>query len=253
MSEVSGKNKSLLITAAGVVIFLALGLYTMIFFPEREKKIQAPKQNLISENQEIKPEFKIEESELKVKSETKPEETKIEKPKPDWFVYVTGEVKNPGIYKVSADSRIFEAVYAAGGFTEKADDTSVNLASKLTDGLQINVLAKGAKKKIENSNFPARTQGQAPLNDTVVINQRNSSQTQFRSSKTQNNDGKVNINSANAQELEKLNGVGPAIAKRIVEYRNSHGNFSSSEDLLKVKGIGKAKLEKMRSQIKLQN
>ena len=123
----------------------------------------------------------------------------------------------------------------------------------MTDGFQINVLAKGAKKKIENSNFSARTQGQAQLNDTVVINQRNSSQTQFRSSKTQNNDGKVNINSANAQELEKLNGVGPAIAKRIVEYRNSHGNFSSSEDLLKVKGIGKAKLEKMRSQIKLQN
>ena len=249
MNETSGKNKSFLITAAGVVIFLALGLYTMIFFPEREKKIPAPKQNFISENKEIKPNFQIEE----IKPQAKSEEIKIEKPKPDWFVYVTGEVKNPGVYKISADSRIIEAVYAAGGFTEKADQASVNLASKLTDGLQINVLAKSNREKKEKLKTQARPQNnQEDLNNTVVIYQKNQaqSQNQFKT-KTQNqtSGGKIDINSASAQELEKLNGVGPAIAKRIVEYRNSHGKFSSTEDLLKVKGIGKAKLEKMRPQI----
>ena len=59
----------------------------------------------------------------------------------------------------------------------------------------------------------------------------------------------VDINNADAKELEKLKGVGQVIAKRIIEYRNSHGRFSSPEDLLQVKGIGNAKLEKMRSQI----
>jgi len=252
MNETSGKNKSFLITAAGVVIFLALGLYTMIFFPDREKKIPVSKQNFISENKEIKTEteFKIEETKQDTEIQAKSEEIKIEKPKPDWFVYVTGEVKNPGIYKVSADSRIFEAVYAAGGLTEKADDSSVNLASKLTDGFQINVLAKGSREKREKLKTQARSQRtQENSNNTVVINQRN--QTQFKNqTQNQNEGGKIDINSATAKDLERLNGVGPAIAKRIVEYRTSHGRFSSAEDLLKVKGIGKAKLEKMRSQLK---
>ncbi|MBR2207370.1 MAG: helix-hairpin-helix domain-containing protein [Synergistaceae bacterium] len=243
MNESSGRNKSTLITAAGVIIFLAAGIFTMLFFPEREKT----QQNLISNSKS-----QLAASNLSLSSEIKPEEARqeikieIPKPKSDWFVHVAGEVKNPGIYKVSADSRIFQAIEAAGGFTEKADQASVNMASKLTDGLQINVLAKGAKKN-QDINIPARIPGmQASSNNPIVIHQRQS-QTRTVAPKTDN--GQININSASAKELERLNGVGPAIAKRIIEYRNKNGNFSSPEDLLKVKGIGKAKLEKMRSQV----
>jgi len=240
-------NKNTLITAAGVVIFLAAGIFTMLFFPDRDKtqeqtKIIQPKNsNLISsfENQyeKLKPEIK----EI-IKKEEK--EIKTEKPKPDWFIHVAGEVKKPGIYKISADSRVFAAIDAAGGFTDKADQTSVNLASRLTDGFQIHVLAKGARKNQNNNN--ANIPSRVP-NETVIIRQQN--RTQSAPAKVNANDGKININSATAQDLEKLNGVGPAIAKRIIEYRNSHGNFSKPEDLLNVKGIGKAKLEKMRAQI----
>ena len=238
MNESSGRNKSVLITAAGVIIFLAAGIFTMLFFPEREKV----QQNLVS-NSSSDSNLSFE-----IKSEEARQEIKIEIPKPkrDIFVHVAGEVKKPGFYQISADSRIFHAIEAAGGFTEKADQASVNLASRVTDGFQINVLAKGAKKN-QDINIPARIPGmQASSNNPIVIHQK---QTQTRTVSTQSDNGRVNINSASAKELEKLNGVGPAIAKRIIEYRNSHGNFTSPEDLLNVKGIGKVKLEKMRGQI----
>ena len=238
-------NKNTLITAVGVVIFLAAGVFTMLFFPDRQSESNR------EELQKLQPKISDSNSsnlsfEIKPLSEEARQEIKIEIPKPkkDIFVHVAGEVKNPGFYQISADSRIFHAVEKAGGFTDKADQASVNLASKVTDGFQIKVLAKGAKK----INIPVRVPGmQVAPNNPVIIRQ--SSKTQTAS--TKNNDGQVNINSASAKDLEKLNGVGPAIAKRIVEYRNKNGNFSSPEDLLKVKGIGKAKLEKMRGQISI--
>lgn len=231
------QNKSTLITAAGVVIFLAAGIFTMLFFPDRDKgqeqaKIIQPKNSNLISNPEVKPE--------ELKPEVK-EEIKTEKPKQDWFVHVAGEVKKPGIYKISADARVFQAIDAAGGFTEKADQTSVNLASFLIDGYQINVLAKGAKKP-QNE---IQTRVQTKPSETIVIKQ----QTQTQKNSAVTIDNRVNINSASAPELQRLNGVGPAIAARIVEYRNTHGNFSSPEDLLNVRGIGKVKLEKMRKQI----
>ena len=235
MSEFQSQNKSTLITAAGVIIFLAAGTFTMLFFPDRQAeqekiKINQPKNSNFILSHEIKSE--------ELKQEIN-EERETEKIKPDWFVHVAGEVKKPGIYKVSADARVFQAIDAAGGFTEKADQTSVNLASFLIDGYQINVLAKGTKKP-QNE---IQMRGQAKPSETIVIKQQN------KKNSSVTIDNRVNINSANAKELERLNGVGPAIAARIVEYRNSHGNFSSPEDLLNVRGIGKVKLEKMRSQI----
>lgn len=243
MSKFQSRNKSTLITAAGVIIFLAAGIFTMLFFPDRDKgqeqtKIIQPKNSTSNSNLISNPEVKPEELKPEVK-----EEIKAEKPKPDWFVHVAGEVKKPGIYKISADARVFQAIDAAGGFTEKADQTSVNLASFLIDGYQINVLAKGAKKP-QNE---IQTRVQAKPSETIVIKQQNKTQTQKNSAVTIDN--RVNINSASAPELQRLNGVGPAIAARIVEYRNSHGIFSSPEDLLNVRGIGKVKLEKMRKQI----
>ena len=117
------------------------------------------------------------------------------------------------------------------------------MASKLVDGFQINVSEKGAKKSNSNSNV--RVPGLQPRpSETIVITQ--------ESRRNVKNDGKININSASAKDLEQLKGIGPAIAKRIVEYRNGHGKFSGIEDLLKVKGIGKAKLEQMRPQILIQ-
>ena len=121
------------------------------------------------------------------------------------------------------------------------------MAAVLTDGFQINVMAKGAQKDTptpkanSNSNLTVPVPG---IQAQKIYQNQNQNAV-----KSVNNDGKVDINSASEKELEKLNGVGPAIAKKIIEYRNSNGRFTTPEDLLNVKGIGSAKLEKMKSQI----
>ena len=232
-------NKNTLITAAGVIVFLAAGMFTMLFFPERQAREQNQAKINEKPNVAVKTENAVtltatDETESKIKNETST-------PKPDWWVYVTGEVKKPGYYQLSADSRIFQAIEIAGGFTEKADQASVNMAAVLVDGFQINVAAKGAKKS-SNSNPSVPVPGMQAK--PVIIYQNAQPE-----NKKINIDGKVDINLASEKELEKLNGVGPATAKKIIEYRNSKGKFSKPEDLLNVKGIGKVKLEKMKSQI----
>lgn len=129
-------------------------------------------------------------------------------------VQVSGEVLEPGIYDLPNNSRVEEAVNAAGGFTENADVEKVNLVRKLRDGMQVKV--------------PALKAGKTGAKQQAV--------------------GSVRINSASAEELQALPGVGPALAQRIISERN-RGRFMSADDLVRVPGIGKAKLEKMRSYV----
>ncbi|MBR0080409.1 MAG: SLBB domain-containing protein, partial [Synergistaceae bacterium] len=117
------KDKKFIFPILGVIAFLVAGFVTMFFKPVEKVKISEPKQEIQTQIQpQQQPEIKLE-PEIKVKD--------------DWYIYVTGEVKNPGVYKVSADSRIFQAVEKAGGFTAKADRNSINMAERLIDGLQI--------------------------------------------------------------------------------------------------------------------
>ena len=213
-------NKKILISVTGIAAFLIAGALTMFLKPV-EKFNQPEHKEKIQTQPEVKPEIKIQE---------------------DWYVYVTGEVKNPGVYKVSPDSRFFHAVEAAGGFTSRADQNSINMAERLIDGFQIYV---AAKNELENISSPAPQPQQnnftkipgVPNNRSNIVAQ------------NQNYSVLIDINNASAKELQQLKGVGPAIAKRIVDYRKSHGRFSSPEDLLNVRGIGEKTLEKMRSQI----
>ncbi|MBR0079491.1 MAG: helix-hairpin-helix domain-containing protein, partial [Synergistaceae bacterium] len=153
--------------------------------------------------------------------------------------------KNPGVYKVSADSRIFQAVEKAGGFTAKADRNSINMAERLIDGLQIYISPKVTQQK------QIQTQNQ---NNAIKIPgvQQNVIKTQPKAQTINNNNilgSKVDINNATAKELELIKGVGSVIAQRIIEYRETHGRFNSPDDLIHIKGIGSKTLEKMRPQI----
>ena len=132
------------------------------------------------------------------------------------IVYVSGAVQQPGVYKLPNDSRLVDAVQLAGGFLVDADISQVNLAKKLVDGEQI-VVPGGTDLPT-----PQLTIGGSGLVFTPTPPA-----------------GKpVNVNTASVDELDKLPGIGPTAAQKIVDYRTVNGPFTRLEDLLKVPGIG---------------
>ena len=142
-------------------------------------------------------------------------------------VYVSGEVNSPGLVELPSDSRIADAIKACGDFTPLADKAKINLAQKLTDGMQIQV---SSKAPVINSN--------EQVNDTNSNSPNNNSSSNL-----------ININTATKEDLDTLPGIGPATAQKIIDYRQEHGNFSSIEDIKNVKGIGEAKFSKMQDKI----
>ena len=149
-------------------------------------------------------------------------------------VHVTGAVIRPGVVTLGEGSRVNDAISAAGGVSPDADTQQLNLARVLTDGEQIRVPRIG-----EVLPDPAPQSGAAA---TPGVG------TDPGKPGAGSASGTVNINTASASDLEKLPGIGPALAQRIVEYRDSHGPFASVDALTDVPGIGKAKLEALREQ-----
>lgn len=136
-------------------------------------------------------------------------------------VDVKGAVKRAGVYEVAPTSRIHDVIQLAGGLTDEADETKVNFAMKVHDEMVIYVPKKGEEI--------------SELADTHTT--------------TDGSNGKVNINTATAEQLQTLQGIGPAKAAAIIAYREEHGPFQKAEDLLNVSGIGQKSLEKIKEQI----
>ena len=139
---------------------------------------------------------------------------------PQIFVDVTGAVNAPGVYTLTASSRVIDAIKAAGGSAAGADLSTINLARVLADGEQIYV-------------------------DAAVTNSKG-----VRISATKRS-GPISINRATVSDFDSLDGIGPVIARRIVEYRKTHGPFMTIEDLQKVSGIGEAKFAQIKSKIRI--
>lgn len=130
------------------------------------------------------------------------------------FVHVSGCVANPGLYELEEGSRLASAIEAAGGFTEDAACDSVNLARRLEDGEMVVVLPMSAGSGANEEIPEAKTASSL-----------------------------VNINTASAEELEQLPGIGPSTAQKIVSDRMANGSFKSPDDLKRVTGIGDKKFE----------
>lgn len=139
-------------------------------------------------------------------------------------IYITGAVVRPGVYALPLNSRLLDALNAAGGPTEGADLSQVNAAEMLEDGQQIEIPGAGEFPT------PVFTIGQDGLVATA----------------TPQIGAPININSADAALLDTLPGIGPSTAQKIVEYRDQNGPFVSVEDLLKIPGIGPSTLEEIR-------
>ena len=139
---------------------------------------------------------------------------------PEIFVDVTGAVNRPGVYSLTGRSRVIDAIKAAGDSAPGADLSTINLARVLNDGEQIYV-------------------------DSTVVN----SSGQRVSKKVAS--GPININRATLRQLDALNGIGPVIAGRIIEYRKKNGSFLTIDDLQKVSGIGAAKFAQIKSKVRI--
>lgn len=153
---------------------------------------------------------------------------------PDITVYICGAVKNPGNVTVKKDTRLGEVLSLVGGTLEKADLERINLAVKLSDEDYIYIPLKGEKVQ---SGQPNTSKGQ-PGTPKGQVN-----------SAGEPKSTKVNINTAVQAELEKLPGVGPSTAQKIMAYRQEKGKFQKPEDLKKVTGIGDKKYEKLKDHI----
>lgn len=166
-------------------------------------------------------------------------------------VHVTGRVKVPGVYDLKPESRVKDAVHAAGGPASNADLESINLAGKLEDGMQIYIAKAGevAKPAVSVVKGGTSSGNQEAGAKSSASDKSPSSGGAAKLSKP--GSGTVNINSAGEAELQRLPGIGPSMAQRILEYRTANGRFSSIDELDEVKGIGPAKLAKMRPFITL--
>ncbi len=135
-------------------------------------------------------------------------------------VFINGMIKNPGVYYLDEGARLYELLDICGGVTDDADISNINLAKKLNDSDMITI-----NKKVENKDS----------SEDIVES-------------VENNEDKININTATKEELKTLDGIGDQTSQKIIEYRRKI-KFTQVEDLLNVDGIGNSKFEKIKNDI----
>ena len=165
-------------------------------------------------------------------------------------VHVAGAVNNPGVYTLPAQGRSVDAIAAASGAAADADLDRVNLAGALSDGVQIYVPHRGetaAPAQIQPNGGTANAgQGNAANGASQGGTQPQPARTLTASGSAQKGSTPVNINTATAEELQTLPRIGPAMAQRIIAWREAHGGFRSVDELDAVPGIGPSMLENLR-------
>jgi competence protein ComEA len=147
-------------------------------------------------------------------------------------VHISGEVQNPGVYALPPDSRIHNAIEAAGGFTNKANSIALNLATLLEDGARVQV--------------PIQIQTEVPSPAISTMSEDNQAPHNPTSPPVESRSEQININTADQATLETLSGIGPVTAQKIISFRKENGPFTSIEEIQKVKGIGPVTFEKIK-------
>jgi competence protein ComEA len=142
-------------------------------------------------------------------------------------VDVAGEVRRPGVYRVPAGSRVDAAVQRAGGVTRQGESSAVNLAMPLHDGQQVVVPRRGEVATVGGPAAP----GAAPSSPDAPSAQ------------------PISLSTATVEQLDTLDGIGPTLAGRIVEYREAHGGFRSIDELRQVDGIGDKRFATLREAV----
>lgn len=157
-------------------------------------------------------------------------------------VHIIGAVPRPGLYEFAEGARIQDAINAAGGLLTSANVETINLAALLEDGQQLSIPYKAGEEPSVTSEDGSTTD-----DDSLVLP---------GSTETPDASGTdielVNINTASVEELDSLDGIGPTIAQRIIDYREENGPFQTIEDILNVSGIGPSTFDQIKDQITVQ-
>jgi competence protein ComEA len=230
LTELWTKHRKEFLFCTGMICFLAAGLLVWAL-PEKPESLAA-------QLERAKLTELTERTGKKIKDATEtppaPESAVPNSADEMWFLYITGSVRTPGVYRLPPGSRLVHLVEAAGGMDGLADAASVNLAAPLEDGTSVHVPQKESTPTAELP--PARN----PANKAAA---------RKPAEKLKSSDAVVNVNRATAEELSSLRGIGPVLAKNIVEYRRANGPFRSVDELLRVKGIGAKKLKGFRGRV----
>ena len=144
----------------------------------------------------------------------------------DIYVDIDGAVNDPGVYKVSEGTRLFQVIELAGGLTEDAATGSLNRAEEVYDGQKITVFSSTSERAFESDDYSGGLSGTSGITN-----------------------GRVNINTADSITLQTIPGIGPSKASRIIDYRNTSGKFKKIEDIKNVTGIGDATFENIKDYI----
>lgn len=204
-------KKIMIISIIALVVISTIGLY---LYKESKGNNENINMEENTENEEI-----LEERSFNDIEENQEVKGKI-------VVHITGEVENQGVVELRENSRIVDAIEAAGGETENADLNRLNLAYILSDGDKIYVPNKN-EKEIENENGYMETENTS----------------------LKENEIKINLNTATIEDLVKLPGIGESTAKKIIEYRNKNGKIKVKEELKNIPGIGDSKFDKIKEKI----
>ncbi len=212
MLNLSKKQLIILIAIGGVIIFvIGYYLYTTTSNESYEQL------DIISEEQDNQNKENVE----------KEQEEMI-------VVHIAGEVKKPGIVKTKEGARIADIIEEAGGLTENANITNINLAYIIEDGQKITIPSKNQKVEAKQEEYIQTENEQGIINEEQGISNKNQV---------------LNINKATKEELQTLQGIGESTADKIITYRKENGNFKQIEDIKNVPGIGDAKYENIKDKI----
>jgi competence protein ComEA len=216
MIYITRTQKSILAVAVIILVILS---GTMYIRQEKATEIELGKAIELKGAAEALP--------AEAQTDTQAEAQAAKEPK-EISVYICGNVNNPGVVTVKEGARLDEALALVGGAKEDADLNAVNLAYRLEDEDMIYIPLKGEKLEGKGDTIP----GVSTVKSVAI-----------------KASGKININTAGEKELDTLEGIGPATAKSIIQYRNANGPFKSIEDIKKVKGIGDSKFNSIKDKI----
>lgn len=208
------RHKKEIIITIIVLIIITISLVTLFFYKKKKPK----------NNKNIIVEEKI------IKKENDSKESKIE-----YKVDIKGQINNPGIYTLDSNSRVIDVIEKAGGLTENANTTVINLSKKITDEMVIIIYSNDEVKEFEKTKEKEEII-QSKCRQNEIYSLENNACISTIKEETINS--KISINKATKEELMTLQGIGEAKAKDIIDYREKNGEFTNIEDIKNVPGIG---------------